>query len=78
MGLCGKFSFTKFPTQLNLHYWEIARLFFNLYFDSDAVHVHVVVQFYPWFKSYFPLFLGMVMCDNEFETMKIKFKPRIK
>ena len=28
----------------------------------------VVVQFYPWFKFYFVLFLGMVMYDNEFET----------
>ena len=32
--------------------------------------IYVVVQFYPWFKFYFPLFLGMVMYDNEFETMK--------
>ena len=30
--------------------------------------VYVVVQFYPWFKFYFLLFLGMVMCDNDFET----------
>ena len=30
--------------------------------------VYVVVQFYSWFKFYFPLFLGMVMYDNEFET----------
>ena len=29
---------------------------------------NVVVQFYPWFKFYFLLFLGMVMYDNEFET----------
>ena len=28
----------------------------------------VVVQFYPWFKFYFLLFLGMVMHDNDFET----------
>ena len=30
-----------------------------------------MVQFYPWFKFCFPLFLGMVintMDDNEFET----------
>ena len=30
-----------------------------------------MVQFYPWFKFCFPLFLGMVMNmmnDNEFET----------
>ena len=31
-----------------------------------------------WFKFYFPLFLGMVMYDNEFKTRKIQFKPRIK
>ena len=30
--------------------------------------VYVVVQFYPWFKFYLTLFLGMVMYDNEFET----------
>ena len=33
---------------------------------------YVVVQFYPWFKFYFPLFLGMVMYDNEFETKENK------
>ena len=27
-----------------------------------------MVQFDPWFKFYFPLFLDMVMYDNEFET----------
>ena len=26
------------------------------------------VQFYPWFKFYFPLCLSMVMYNNEFET----------
>ena len=31
---------------------------------------YVVVQFYPWFKVYFPLFLGMVMYDTEFEIKK--------
>ena len=35
-------------------------------------------SFYPWLKFYFPLFLGMVMCDNEFKTKAKKFKPRIK
>ena len=38
----------------------------------------VVVQFYPWFNFYFPLFLGMVIYDNAFETKGIKIKPRIK
>ena len=27
-----------------------------------------MVQFYPRLKLYFPLFLGMVMYDNEFKT----------
>ena len=35
-------------------------------------NIYVVVQFYPWFKFYFLLFLGMVMYDNEFETKKNK------
>ena len=30
-------------------------------------YVYVVVQFYPWFKFYFPLFRGMVIYD-EFKT----------
>ena len=41
------------------------------------VNMYVVVQFYPWFKFYFPLFWVMVMYDNEFEPKKIKLKPRI-
>ena len=36
------------------------------------LQVYVVVQFYPWFKFYFLLFLGMVMYDNEFETLENK------
>ena len=34
--------------------------------------VYVVVQFYPWFKFYFLLFLGMVMYENEFQTKENK------
>ena len=30
--------------------------------------VYVVVQFYPWFKFYFPLFIGIVMYDNDFKS----------
>ena len=36
------------------------------------MYVDVVVQFCPWFKFYFSLFLSMLMYDNEFETMKNK------
>ena len=32
------------------------------------LHVHVVVQFYSWFKFYFSLFLRMVIYDNELKT----------
>ena len=41
-------------------------------------NVYVVIQFYPWFKFYSLLFLGIVMYDNEFETKELKFEPRIK
>ena len=36
------------------------------------VSVYVVVQFYPWFKFYFLLFLGMLMHDNELKTKENK------
>ena len=35
-------------------------------------------QFYPWFNFYFPLFLCMVMYDNEYKTKETKIEPRIK
>ena len=46
------------------HYQKNVKTMYN-------VEGYVVVQFYPWFKFCFPLFLGMVMNmmnDNEFET----------
>ena len=33
-----------------------------------------MAQYYPWFTFYFPLFWGMVMYDNEFETKENKIK----
>ena len=43
------------------------------------MNVYVVVQFYPWFKFYFPLFLGMVICMiMSLKQRKINFEPRIK
>ena len=39
---------------------------------SSTGDIYVVVQFYPWFNFYFPLFLGMVTYDNEFETKENK------
>ena len=37
-----------------------------------------MVQFSPWFKSSFLLFLGMVMYDNEFETKEKKIYTKDK
>ena len=34
--------------------------------------LYVEVQFYPWFRFNFLLFLGMLMDDNEFETKENK------
>ena len=42
-------------------------LFFNV-----ILNTYFVVQFYPRFKFYFSLCLGMVIYDNEFETKEIK------
>ena len=35
-----------------------------------------MVQFYPWFKLYFPLFWGMAMYDNEFKTKENKIQTK--
>ena len=40
--------------------------------DGVLFLLYVVVQFYPWFKFYFLLFLGMLMYDNEFKTKENK------
>ena len=45
-------------------------LFLKLYICCGSI--------YPWFKFYFPLFLGMVMYYNEFKTKEKKFEPRLK
>ena len=39
---------------------------------SGTGEITVVVQFSPWFKFYFLLFLGIVMNDKEFETKENK------
>ena len=36
------------------------------YVIKRVINIAVVVQFFPWFKFYFPLFRSMVMYDNEF------------
>ena len=50
-------------------------LWFRVWFQY---RVYVVVQFYPWFKFYFPLFWVMVSMIMSLKKRKIKFKPRIK
>ena len=45
--------------------WPLAGLWFLL---MALQYIYVVVQFYPWFKFDFPLFLGMVTYENEFKT----------
>ena len=49
---------------------------------NDTVSVYVLVQFYPWFKFSFLLFLDMVLYDNNMimslKQNKRKFEPRIK
>ena len=46
---------------------------FSKLFRTET-NVAVVVQFYPWFKFYFPLCWGLVIYDNEFKTKENKFK----
>jgi len=50
--------------------WTVFFLASSRYIFSkfNPLNLGVVVQFYPWFKVYFSLFLGMVIYDNEFET----------
>ena len=58
-------------TTVNIKLWNLA---WNLEKPPSRVkgHVYVVIQFHPWFKFYFLLFLGMVMYDNDFETTENK------
>ena len=46
--------------------------------STTYVQVHVVVQFYPWVKVYFPLFQTHYQTLPYPKTNEIKFKPRIK
>ena len=61
----------------------IGSLWTCIYGDSSncsgkqIIDVYVVVQFCPWFKLYFALSLGMVMCDIEFKTKENKIEDKI-
>ena len=37
-------------------------------FECVCECMYVVIQFHPWFKFSFLLFLSTIMYDNEFET----------
>ena len=50
-------------------FYSRAKFFITIRFGGGA---YVVVQFYPWFKFYFLLYLGIVMYGNEFETKENK------
>ena len=41
--------------------------------NKKYIYIYVVVQFYPWFKFSFLLFLGMVMHDKNI-IMSLKQK----
>ena len=59
----------------------VTGLLWSLHFDRcklSFAEIYVVVQFCPWFKFYFLLFLGMVIYDNEFETTKNKIQTKDK
>jgi len=46
--------------------------------NVNELGIYVVVQVYPWFKFYFPTFLGMVMYDYEFNTNGKKISTKDK
>ena len=47
--------------------------------DDIFMSLDVVVQFYPWFKFYFPLFFySLSYITISKKQRKIKFEPRIK
>ena len=56
-------------------FYSRAKFFITIRFGGGA---YVVVQFYPWFKFYFLLYLGIVMYGNEFETKENKIWTRDK
>ena len=61
------FSLKRHPLEVIPTPYQGSNYILLLFFAPDQCLVtqHVVVEFYPWFKFYFPLFLGMVMHDNE-------------
>ena len=53
----------------------------QLFFKKENTWMYTlydVVQYYPWFKFYFPLFWDVVMYNNGLETKENKIKTRDK
>ena len=68
--------FSPEDTALGVRIREIENVLFCRPAFIRRFDVNVVVQFYPWFKFSFILFLDMVMYDKN--KNKRKFKPGIK
>lgn len=48
-------------------------IFYQIFSSLEKLYVDVVVQFYPsLFKFYFPLFLSLLMYDDQFQTKEYK------
>ena len=47
---------------------DVTLITVSMFLPQELIWMNVVVQFYPWFKFYFLLFLGMLMYDNELKT----------
>ena len=59
-------------------YWSFYKLLPIQPWKYKYSQPYVVVQFYPWFNFYFPLFLCMVMYDNEWKTKENKNETKDK
>ena len=62
-------SVSGFSNDTYLQRWTI-NLTPNYVYSTNSLYV--IVQFYPWFRFYFPLFLVRVIYGNEFETKENK------
>ena len=60
------FSWVKHPLE------DISTTVKSTVFLHIHPHMYVVVQFYPWFNFYFPLFFLMLIYDNEYKTKENK------
>ena len=57
---------------------DVTLITVSMFLPQELIWMNVVVQFYPWFKFYFLLFLGMLMYDNELKTKENKIETKDK